>query len=307
MTVVAVIVTFNRKLMLQEMLRSFNKMTRTPDFIIIVDNNSSDGTGAFLASIVGSAHNVIPIFLNTNVGGAGGYHIGIERGCELGADWVWTLDDDCVPQPDALEKLIDFMKNYEKGHSAHIGFLASRVNWTDGSLHLMNKPGVLFRSDSIDEFDKGIKPIKYASFVSILINRNAIEMVGLPIKEFFIYFDDVEYTRRITSSGFAAYYVPASIVTHVTATNRGLSLDSFLLSPAYIGKYQYMIRNLVAVNRRESLGWLRETCRLVYIFVYMVRNGASIKFACVVFLAGLRGLFMNYEKCIKQVLPKSNP
>ena len=199
MIIAAVIVTFDRLSLLKDALDAVINQTRKLDLIIIVDNNSTDGTRQWLLGLAESRSDIVLVLLDKNFGGAGGFHYGIKKAFELGADWIWTMDDDSLPEPYALERLIDCGIINAGKDVRNVGFLASRVNWKDGTPHLMNVPGP-FRADaSGQEPLQGLTRISYASFVSILLNRFAIAQAGLPIKEFFIYCDDVEYTRRTVS------------------------------------------------------------------------------------------------------------
>ena len=90
-------------------------------------------------------------------------------------------------QIDALEKLMDQANSL----SSNFGFLASKVLWTDGNLHNMN---LIHPTKAINE---SLSLIQQATFVSLLISSDTVRKVGLPIKEFFIWGDDIEYTRRI--------------------------------------------------------------------------------------------------------------
>ncbi|HEY0804284.1 MAG TPA: glycosyltransferase, partial [Pseudonocardiaceae bacterium] len=103
-TVAAVVVTYNRKDKLVTVLDHLLAQTRLPDWIIVVDNDSTDGTDKVLARYA-DHDRVLVHRLPENIGGAGGFAAGMARGYELGADFVWIMDDDCYPNPDALEEL----------------------------------------------------------------------------------------------------------------------------------------------------------------------------------------------------------
>lgn len=107
MKIAAVIVTYNRLYLLKEVLEAFDNQTRVPDYIIIVNNASTDGTEAFLeewkkTEIKGQTKFVITP--EENLGGSGGFYIGTERALSLDADWVWVSDDDAIPDRDVFEK-----------------------------------------------------------------------------------------------------------------------------------------------------------------------------------------------------------
>src|SRR3954465_7367068 len=98
--IVAVVVTFNRLTMLQ---RQLERLAEGPelDEVLVVDTASPDGTGAWLAT-----QPVTSETLPTNTGGAGGFSHGLERAVAAGADLVWLMDDDGLPEPDCLGLLL---------------------------------------------------------------------------------------------------------------------------------------------------------------------------------------------------------
>ena len=106
MRVAGVIVTYNRKKLLLESIEAMLHQTKSDCLdIIVVDNNSSDGTVVALDKYIRS--NEI-IYRNTgaNLGGAGGFQYGIRYAVESGYDYIWLMDDDCIPSENALEELL---------------------------------------------------------------------------------------------------------------------------------------------------------------------------------------------------------
>jgi hypothetical protein len=174
--------------------------------------------------------------MHENTGGSGGFYEGVKRGYERGYDWLWLMDDDTIPTETALENLINktIILDVNK-----IGFLCSKVLWTDGNPHIMNIPAVkpLVNGIPFNIYEeKGVLLVESASFVSLLVRRNIIKTVGLPIREFFIWADDVEYTLRITKNGFAGLYANDSIVVHKTKSN-------YSSSGVYDWRFYYNVRN----------------------------------------------------------------
>jgi GT2 family glycosyltransferase len=297
MTVACVIVTYNRLALLKEAVDGVLGQTRKPDLVVLVNNNSSDGTRQWLKDVAAVRPELIPVSLNQNSGGAGGFYLGVKKAWEMGADWVWVLDDDTVAEPQALLNLLEAgEKIHDKG--VQIGFLASQVNWKDGSRCHQNIPGVSPKDwwDGCDEIPGCIK-LMQSSFVSILISRQAIEAVGYPVKEFFIWYDDVEYTRRITSAGFKAYYIPQSRVVHLIPENNFSQYDHIL--PSDLWKWRYRARNEVAVERTGKHGVARALIVLGYIWVSMLRCRAPLSIQIPILMSGLKGLFFNYRKWIE--------
>ncbi|MGE5314077.1 MAG: glycosyltransferase [Acidobacteriota bacterium] len=239
----AVVVTHNRLSLLRECLLCLRNQTRIPDAIIVVNNGSTDGTAEWL-----SEQRDIIVITQQNTGSSGGQHSGIGEACRRGYDWIWCMDDDCMPQASALEELHCIVRRY---NASPIGFLSSRVLWTDGSDHVMNLPGFFFNRNrwnfiGWDRYKEPACRIDAASFVSCLFSREAVESVGLPECGYFIWYDDLEYTVRFR--GFCNFFVPSSIVLHATKRNGGTGIGAF---NAEAGIHQYYgLRNFCHFYRK---------------------------------------------------------
>ncbi len=256
MRTAAIVVTYNRKALLLENLECLLNQTAACDLdILVIDNNSSDGTLDAL-----KRDNLLDqiIYINTgkNLGGAGGFQFGIKYAAERDYDYLWIMDDDCMPEEDSLQKLLDIA--HEKRDN--FGFLASKVLWKDGKICTMNIPRkTVFRP--VEDFNAQIVPIEMASFVSLLIPVKVVREVGLPIKEFFIWTDDWEYTRRISRLK-PGYLVNNSIVVHKSKNNIGANIA--YESSDRLSRFQYLYRNDVYLYRREGIaGFLYESARLL--------------------------------------------
>ncbi len=253
--VFAIVVTYNRLNLLKENLNALQEQSYKLAKILIINNNSSDGTKEYLDEYFGKKDGFEVINLDKNLGGAGGFYEGIKKSVNLGCDWVWVMDDDTIPLPDSLEKLMD-----KTDITNDIGFLGSRVLFTDGTPHIMNNnpPATndIRKIQWNSYLDKGVLSLNYNSFVSCLINSKAVQKVGLPYKDFFIWGDDQEYTQRIIDSNFYGGLVLDSIVFHKTKENYGVILSTATDSLSW--KYYYGERNRVFLERqkRSNLNFL---------------------------------------------------
>lgn len=208
-SVIAVVVTHERRDLLAECLAALGAQTRPPDAVLVVDNASRDGTGELVRS---SFPEVEYLRLDENVGGAGGFHAGLTAARERGFEWAWLMDDDTIPAPDALERLLA-----ADGDGRRPLVLASRVLWDDGSDHPMNKPWpkAVAGDETIRAAAAGVMPLRSASFVSIMIRTVALDRYGFPHRHYFIWNDDVEFTARVLRRE-RGYWVPASVAHHRT-------------------------------------------------------------------------------------------
>jgi len=211
-----VIVTYNRKELLKNCILSVLNQTYPLDKIIVIDNNSSDTTQEIFMNEFNSIEKICYIRLECNIGGAGGFYEGIKYAYEKNYDWIWIMDDDSQPQHDALEKLF---AGYKKIKSENIIALTGLKIDTKGNI-LRQHRGIinfqnLYKKPVIFPEINNTTPVKiqHSSFVGLLLNRDAIKKTGLPDKNFFIYYDDLEYSIRLSKTGYM-YLISDSRIVH---------------------------------------------------------------------------------------------
>ncbi len=247
--VATIVVTYNRKELLKENLNALLKQTYKSD-IYLIDNASTDGTYDYVKNII-EKNNIKYFNTGENLGGAGGFNYGMKQLEGKGYDYCWIMDDDTIPNSDSLEAHIKVAKKIDDNFS----FLGSVVKWTDGKLCRMNVQGV--SSSSIHNYESlfnNLLTIDYCSFVSCFINMKYVYEVGLPIKEFFIYGDDMEYTKRLSTKA-PGYLNPYSIVMHKMNSNIGINIVDCDVNR--IDRYFYNYRNLYYIYRKYDKKELR--------------------------------------------------
>lgn len=228
MEITVVVVTYNRLSLLKENIEALRAQKGATCKILVIDNHSTDGTKEYLQG--GQCADVEVLSLEENLGGAGGFFYGMKKAYEDGADAVWIMDDDTIPYEDALDKLLEADKKLNHNY----GFLASDVRWIDGSPCVMNQVHRIEKN--LETYDR----IDTATFVSLLIPKETVVNIGLPIKEYFIWGDDKEYTLR-ASDYRPCYFVPDSLVTHKMKSNVGSNICTDDLER--IDRYFYAYRN----------------------------------------------------------------
>lgn len=248
--VIAVVVTYNRLEMLKGTLQALEKQT-VPCDILIVDNASTDNTQAWVQEYVQDKPFLHYVNTGANIGGAGGFHYGMRWAVQNGYDYVWIMDDDCIPREQALEKMMQ--ADVLLGGPEKYGFLSSAVLWTDGKECKMNRQKIKKSYyENLHLLKDGVVQVEQATFVSLLFPAKTIKKVGLPIKEFFIWGDDIEYTRRITvRNQMPSFLVGQSQVVHAMKENNGSSIATD--SPERIERYRYAFRNEAYLYRQEGL------------------------------------------------------
>mgnify|MGYP002225457635 CR=1 FL=1 len=256
--VVAIVVTYNRLELLKECIQALQSQSLALD-ILVVDNNSNDGTRGYNWKLALTNKNIIYKNTGENLGGAGGFNFGLKIAAKMDYEYVWIMDDDCIVQYDALAVFIDFI-NKTNHHLVfylvkYFGVMVHYAWWIfNGKVCIKNVSG--------KEFDELVLDIKMASFVSLFIPMKVVKELGFPIKDFFIWTDDWEYTRRI-SREYPCYLLNKSIVIHKSKSNMGADISTADWNN--IGRFNYLYRNDVYLYRREGIsGWLYQFVRLTY-------------------------------------------
>lgn len=236
-----VVVTYNRLSLLKECLASLLAQKKNLSGIFVIDNHSTDGTTEYLADL----HDEIirKATLSTNVGGAAGFEYGVNLATIEGkGEYVWIMDDDTIPNVEASSALLRKANALDRA----FGFLCSNVRWTDG--HATNIAQV--SKDWPDKINVGLVGVVSATFVSILIPKDNIRNLGLPLGKMQIWGDDTEYTTRL-SSFKASFFVNESIAIHKTSYN--LVQDTLkTIQSDRIWRYKAMYRNLIYVKRHYA-------------------------------------------------------
>ncbi|MCT0949280.1 glycosyltransferase [Weissella confusa] len=254
MKVSAVVVTYNRVEMLKEVISALLSSKARLNHVIVVDNNSDKATQDFLLSMGSSIEYVR---LTENLGGAGGFNRGIRYFMEhTEDDAVWLMDDDTVPDESTLSSLIDFADTI-----GSYGFLASDVRWIDGSRALMNNLTLKNGLGKVPEDATQSVKVANATFVSLLMSRDIIQKIGLPITEFFIWGDDIEYTERAERIA-PGYFVPKANVVHKMSKNVGTNIVTD--DEERIPRYYFAYRNKMYYGRKRGwIGHLKSNLRIM--------------------------------------------
>ncbi len=284
-TVAAVIVTFNRADQLSTVLAHVFAQTLRPALVVVVDNASTDHTPEVLARFAAEP-GLDVVRLPSNTGGAGGFAAGMARAYEAGADFVWIMDDDCYAEPVALERLLAGHRQAESVLAEPVTFAGSLVRWTDGSLCVMNAPPASDDWAELAVRGYGLTLVELCSFVSVLIPVWAVEEFGLPLREYFIWFDDAEYTHRLRAGG-RGVMVHDSVVVHDLAENKGVNVTH--LDAANLWKFRYGARNESSYrwHHDSKFSWLTF---VLLTTVRMHRGGVALRHRAAIYRQIATGL-----------------
>ncbi|AFA71523.1 glycosyltransferase, family 2 [Gordonia polyisoprenivorans VH2] len=199
--IVAVVVTHRRAELLAASLSVLATQTRPVDHIVVVDNADE----AAVAELV-AAQPVPTTYLGSerNLGGAGGFALGMLHALALGADWVWCADDDGRPEgPEVLEILVGCATRH---NLAEVSPVVVNIDDPD-TLAFPLRRGIAWRRKRSELFENGedsgddLLPGIASLFNGALFRADTLDMVGVPDLRLFFRGDEVEMHRRLQRSG----------------------------------------------------------------------------------------------------------
>ena len=218
MSVCAIVVTYNRKQLLGECVAALLAQTHPVERVMVVDNASTDGTeehlrGEGLLERPGVEYHRLP----HNSGGAGGFSEGVRLGREQDCEWLWLMDDDSEPRPDALERLLAAPEADDPATAS----LAPKVQYASGGIDSNQRGDFRRRLRPLPDseyVDGAHRTIGYMSFVGSLVRTSAARAIDPPRADFFVWGDDVEYSLRLAEQG-AIRLVSESVILHKRAAH----------------------------------------------------------------------------------------
>lgn len=270
-SVCAFVLTRDRSELLVECLRGLLAQTWPLERVVVLDNASSDGTAERLrAEWLLDDPRIVFVRSEVNTGGSGGFKRGVELALAEGTDWIWLLDDDAEPVPDALERLLAAAPAAEAGTAA----LCSAVVHPDGEVDAQHRCvlGRFVVPLGPEAYEPGQHAdVDCASFVGLLVRAGVARAIGPIRTEFFLGYDDAEWSLRMRPHG-RIRLVPESRVLHKIVIGGGTQTRRARLVGGLLGqrwsssawpdfwKDLYRIRNFMALKAAHdppgALGFL---------------------------------------------------
>ena len=206
--IIAVVVTRHRRELLGASLAAIAGQSRPVDHLVVVDN----GPDRPVADVVAGC-GIPATYLSSarNLGGAGGFALGMLHALALGADWVWCADDDGRPADDTvLRTLLDSAR---KHGLAEVSPLVTDMADPD-QLAFPLRRGLRWRRRRSDFDGLDLLP-RYASlFNGALFSAAALDVIGVPDYRLFFRGDETEMHRRLLRAGLPFGTCPQAAYLH---------------------------------------------------------------------------------------------
>lgn len=262
-----VIVTYKRQELLAQLFDSISELTVPAWRVVVVDNENSPKTAQMVRDLAvrldaawgstegdpdaeGGTSRVVYDAMEENTGGAGGFSEGVRRAYELGAEWLWVMDDDVAVEPDALETLDRWVgeadaimgqrRDFDGGH-----FFWQHRFWT--ALAIYNP----FSRDSWRPGER-YKEANALCFEGSFFSRRLVSKIGLPDPRFFIYLDDACYGYVASKAGKVIYVPDYVLSRRREVANKEIGNIRQLNSTSDMTRY-YITRNRAYLARYYKL------------------------------------------------------
>ena len=211
--------------------------------LVIVDNDSGDGSFEVMTAAVrergwDTGPQAVRVIQSGRNGGFGaGNNLGIRAGLPGGGrpDFVYILNPDAFPAPDAIRALLDHLER-----NPATGFAGSHIHGPDGHPHR-----TAFRFPSIaGEFEAQVRfgpvsrllarsvvaapvpdrtgRVDWLAGASLMMRMDVLDRIGLFDETFFLYFEETDLCRRAAMAGWPTDYVLESRVTHIGSASTGM-------------------------------------------------------------------------------------
>jgi GT2 family glycosyltransferase len=243
-TVAVVVVTYNRADLLERMLVGLAALDRLPDAVIVIDNASTDHTPAILAAATNPGLQVIRT--DDNLGGAGGFHLGVRTAYEGGFDRVWLMDDDVVPAPGCLTVLMardeDCLMAVREDTAGRLVEKAATRFDLRNPLSIRPKKGMVETDFGSRDRMPDLVEVENVAFEGFMVRRTVVNAIGLPDPSYFIFYDDVDFAVRARRAGFRIWAVRDAVLVRQLDFSQQHDLSGW--------KGYYMYRNLFVVHLR---------------------------------------------------------
>ncbi|WP_018683420.1 glycosyltransferase [Actinokineospora enzanensis] len=192
--VVAVVVTRHRRALLADSLKMIAAQTRPPDHLVVVDNGPDDSAREVVESCP-----LPTTYLEShrNLGGAGGFALGMLHALSMGADWLWLADDDGRPADETV--LATLLEVAEQRGLAEVSPMVTNIDQPE-KLAFPLRRGLTWKR-SADELGTDFLPGIASLFNGALFRADTLDVVGVPDYRLFFRGDEVEIHRRMVRSG----------------------------------------------------------------------------------------------------------
>ena len=260
-TVWIVIPTWNRRDDLIACLDSLKDVTYSPIQILVVDNDSQDGT---FEAVSNQFPEVIINKLKKNIGASAASNFGFDIALNGGADYILRLDSDTIVSANFLEPLVTILEQ-----NKDIGVVSPKIYYYEPA-DLIWYAGVDAHpwhfgaiNDMKNKRDNNIscrsRDVDYVWGAAMLVRREVLEKTGGFDTDFFIYYEEVDFCKRVHMLGYRIHYIWESKIWHKVSSNNNNTFTAYNWNKSKIFLYRKHAQNIFHL-----------LILIIYAFSYMI-------------------------------------
>jgi GT2 family glycosyltransferase len=286
----------------RECLKSLDQIHYDDVRIYVVDNHSPDHAGPTLVKEYGDRYKII---LNpVNLGYAGGNNVGIRNALDDNCDAVLLLNNDTIVAPDFLDHLVERLysdqtmgavgpKILQYKHRERIWFAGGRIRWNSGirlsHVGFNQTDGPIYQTPH---------PIDFMTGCCVLVKREAISRAGMLPEDYFLYFEDADWSVAISRADYNVWLEPKSLIWHkeVSEGKKLSPMKTYYLTRNYLRfgmKYANLFQKIIFIPAYTLYYGL--------LYIKNVANGQSEQNQMI--LKGLRDYFARISGPMSNIRP----
>lgn len=293
MQITLVTVTYGERWMFIEQMIDYIREKPQIEHLIIVTNGLTKENLQKITTGAAADNRILIHSFEENTGSAGGFHKGLEMASKKASDFILLLDDDNIPEEDALEKATEclaatdfdlqrdclqlyrpskpgFVKAEKKRNPyAMLGTLNSFMGF-----NVLDKVAKIYPTTHISTQKAHVA---VATYGGMFFHKNLVKVIGLPDKNLFLYADDYEYSYRITKLGGVIYLCKSSVVNDLETSFYNVkrnALQTRFSNARSEETIYYMVRNNVKFEKNFVTNkWLYQLNKSIYLkFLFVLMN-----------------------------------
>ncbi|MEA1936618.1 MAG: glycosyltransferase family 2 protein [Patescibacteria group bacterium] len=228
-----------------ECVKSLQKINYDNYKIVVVDNGSEDDS---VFAIRRNFPEIKIVENKKNLGFAGGNNIGINYAVENKADYILLINNDTTVDENFLSELVEAGESDKKigalGSKIYFYSEPNRIWFAGGKVNWLKNKGEHLGLDKIDSGqDDKISETDYLTGCCLLVKREVIEKIGVLAEDYFLYYEDTDYSARIKNVGYKIVCVPKSKIYHKISRSTKPGSSNYIY---------YHVRNGLVMAKRNG-------------------------------------------------------
>lgn len=250
-------VNFNQPEVTLQLLDSLQGINYSNWELIIVDNGSSKTVPQ---NVLHKDSRVKYLQLEENLGFAGGNNRGIDL---ADGEFLFFVNNDTEVSPNIVEPLLQVFKTHDTAGMVspkivyhHTAKLIQYAGSTELNPYTMRNSSIGNKTIDTGQFND-IRPTAYIHGAAMMIPRKVIDQVGLMFEDYFLYYEELDWSERVKNAGYSLWYCGESVIYHKESLATGVN------SPI---KIYYLNRNRLVFARR-NFSWLNRQIAIIYFLI----------------------------------------